>query len=323
MFVRVYGCENLKKNDKYIINQNIVCKKAYKYDNISQNSNKKCGYIFNEYFNDKYIKNTDLIIKQKAIHSVNELLENSESKSKPKVDTLFILLHGWGVDSSMYENISMFLSNFGLVVAPDFCGFGKSEDLDRAYTLNDYAIGVIKLVELFDYKKLIFVGHSFGARVIFSSINGVVHGGENISLSPDKIILTGAAGCKPRFSLKKYLKIKRYKYLKKKCKNNINIIKKLQKYGSNDYKNIKNEQLRQTFLNVVNFHQDEFLHKIKCRVLLLFGKLDKETPLYMGRRMNKKIKNSTLKVISGAGHFAFLDNYPYFIKCVQNFLDES
>ena len=68
--------------------------------------------------------------------------------------------------------------------------------------------------------------------------------------------------------------------------------------------------MKESFIKIVNEDLKEYYAAIKIPALLIFGDKDKETPLYMARRMNRLIKNSKLIVIKNAGHFCFVDN-PY------------
>ena len=60
--------------------------------------------------------------------------------------------------------------------------------------------------------------------------------------------------------------------------------------------------------------------KIENKTLLIYGSLDKETPLYMAKRFNKNIKNSSLFIIKGAGHFCFVEKPDLFNFTVKEFL---
>ena len=62
------------------------------------------------------------------------------------------------------------------------------------------------------------------------------------------------------------------------------------------------------------------LKLIKNKVLIIFGSNDRETPLYMARKLNKNIKNSSVYIMSGCGHFCFIDNPYYFNALVKEFL---
>ena len=64
-----------------------------------------------------------------------------------------ILLHGWGVDSSIYNNIIEKLNYY--VITFDFLGFGKSDNIETVFNLNDY---VSQLTQIINYSLCISTG---------------------------------------------------------------------------------------------------------------------------------------------------------------------
>lgn len=127
----------------------------------------------------------------------------------------------------------------------------------------------------------------------------------------NKLILIDASGIKPRFNLKNKLRILNYK-IRKRLKLNVDNM------GSEDYKNASS-YLRNTFLNIVNTHLDNQLKNIKADTLILWGENDLTTPVYMAKKINKKIKNSTLILLKG-DHFAYTQD-KNFLKFLKDFLD--
>ena len=221
-------------------------------------------------------------------------------------NTLLLFLHGWGCDMRSFKYFERsFCSNFSILTC-DLYGFGKSELPTKDFDVYDYAKNLYMLVNNFKWDKIVIICHSFGFRLatILSSC---------FDLRIDKLIVTGGAGIKPRFNLKIKLKVLLYKMIFKK---NIKIRNKL---GSNDFKN-SNSNLKNVLVKVVNQHLDYLVKKIFVNTLLIWGNVDKETPLYMAKKINKYITNSKLKIIKG-GHFAYLENKIYFEKICDFFLD--
>jgi pimeloyl-ACP methyl ester carboxylesterase len=50
---------------------------------------------------------------------------------------------------------------------------------------------------------------------------------------------------------------------------------------------------------------------------LIWGEKDGETPMYMAKRIIKKLPDGGLAVLKGAGHYCFLDN-PYGFNAILN-----
>lgn len=169
-------------------------------------------------------------------------------------------------------------------------------------TLQDYADGVEEIIKRYDMKEVILVGHSFGGRVaiLLASYLKCVKG----------VVLVDSAGLKPRFSLKRFLRKADYK-IRKFFRLNT------QKCGSADYKKLDGN-MRITFKNVVNQYLDCLLPKIECDTLIVWGRYDKETPLYMAKRLKRGIKSSGLVILEG-GHYSYLDSYAEFLAILNSY----
>lgn len=79
---------------------------------------------------------------------------------------LVVLLHGWGSNIELFKNMSELLARKYHVVAPDMPGFGLSDEPKEPWRVDDYVDFVLKFLEPFAPKKVTFLGHSFGGRVI-------------------------------------------------------------------------------------------------------------------------------------------------------------
>lgn len=78
--------------------------------------------------------------------------------------------------------------------------------------------------------------------------------------------------------------------------------------------------MKKTFVNIISEDLSPLLKSITCPTLIIFGKDDKETPLYMAKKINKKIKDSALVVFENCGHFAYLEDYYRFVTIAKSFL---
>ena len=188
-------------------------------------------------------------------------------------------------------------------------GFGNSSDMKTPYNLNDYANEVREVIDELKSDKIDVVAHSFGARVLVKLLQ--------TDKRIDKIVLTGAAGLKPRRSLKYYFKRTAFKVLSVFFQKD-----RLKRFYSSDY-NALSPVMQESFKLIVNEHLDEEYKKIKNKTLIIFGKKDKETPLYMAKRMRKYVKGSKLIVLNKEGHFCFSENPAAFNSAVFSFLMEK
>ncbi|SEF52330.1 Pimeloyl-ACP methyl ester carboxylesterase [Caloramator fervidus] len=230
-----------------------------------------------------------------------------------------ILLHGWGGRADSFLPVFNYLSTKFEVYAIDFPGFGLSSLPPKPWGVLDYTQMLYKFFEKLQIDKASLVGHSFGGRVsiMFSSLYP-----ERV----EKVVLVDSAGVLPKRTWRYYLKVYKFKLLKKLYLlfngNNKEAVEKFyRKYGSKDYKNAG--PLRETLVKVVNEDLRGYLPKIKAPTLLVWGEKDEDTPLYMAKIMENEIPNASLVVFKEAGHFSYLDNINEFNAIVSNFLKGS
>lgn len=218
-----------------------------------------------------------------------------------------LFLHGYlSSGDSFYYQTRFFERDFN-VFAPDLTGFGKNADMPYPYSLDDYIDEVNEYMYAKGLKKPSVIAHSFGARIAIKAA----------SVNEDlfsKLVLTGAAGLKPKLTFKKAVKRTVYSALKKFVPK-----EKLSRLFSADY-NALNAVMKESFKKIVSEHLDDRLKYINNPTLLVFGEQDKETPLYMAKRLNAGIKESRLLVIHSAGHFCFIDKPNKFNMEVKEFL---
>lgn len=239
-----------------------------------------------------------------------------DSNAKP-----LLVLHGWMASINAMAPIWRFFQNSRKVIVLDFPGQGgASKEPPNSWGVPEYGEMVKKFIEKLELENVDVIGHSFGGRVI-------IYLASKYPKIFDKIVLTDAAGIKPKMTLKKWIKIKSYKIGKffiklvtPKDKYEIKIKELRKKYGSTDYANISSEVMRETFSKVISLDLTDRLKDIENPTLLMWGENDFDTPLYMARKMEKEIKDSGLVILKGAGHFSYIDSSNEYNLIVENFL---
>lgn len=187
----------------------------------------------------------------------------------------------------------------------DLFGFGGSKHPPYPLTIADYALAVVSIINELQFNNIVLVGHSFGGRV-------ALYISAHFSFLVDKLILIDSAGLLPKKGIKHLARRVSYKF-RKAFKLPIDCC------GSPDYRALSGD-LKRTFVNVVNYNQYAMLDNISCKTLIIWGKLDKETPLYMAKTLHKKIKNSRLCIYETAGHFAYIDCFSEVVLKIKSFL---
>lgn len=227
-----------------------------------------------------------------------------------------ILLHGWGQNIEMMKPLADHLQQFFHVYIIDFPGFGESEEPSTPWGVEDYATALREFVVKLKIENPILLGHSFGCRVAITYAS---------QYPVKQMLLTGAAGLPSKKSPMYYARVYTFKTLKRLCKlpGLTQYQEALRKYfGSTDYKNTSGV-MRTTFVKVVNHNVKGMLPKLTMPVLLVFGENDDATPLWMGKVMEKEIPDAGLVVFEGAGHYAYLEQLPRFLRVCDAFFERG
>ncbi len=220
-----------------------------------------------------------------------------------------LLLHGWGANKFLWGNLTDLSVDYHIWCV-DLWGFGDSKSPNRQVGSFEYATGIANFIQNVIKENVILIGHSFGGKIasIVASETNLV----------SKLILIDSAGLPARFNLRKFILKVRYAKAKKKVAAGKLNSSYLDRFGSVDYKHAS-KTMRAVLVKVVNENITKNLKRISIPTLIIWGRQDNDTPLYMAKTMRKVIKNSKLIVLDG-GHFCFLDSniLPYIYKFLEN-----
>ncbi len=245
-----------------------------------------------------------------------------EGSAKEKV----LLLHGWGCNISMMKPVGDALSDRYQVLIPDFPGHGESDRPPEPWGVPEYAENLKKLLYETGFFPCHVIAHSFGCRI------AAWLAAEDPAIFR-KIVFTGAAGIRPQPSEKSRRRSERYKKLKRITETFQRVpylsvpAKKMEKwlrekYGSRDY-NALDDEMRKTFVKIINQDLSGLYPNIHSSTLLIWGENDTETPIWMGKAMEKSIPDAGLVIFEDGTHFAYLEQLSRFKTVVLHFLKED
>ncbi len=226
----------------------------------------------------------------------------SEQGSGPDV----LMLHGWGASAESFRSIINALQDKCRVIALDFPGCGESDLPTEPWNIDDYVSLVLEFCKNLKLDNPILIGHSHGCRVIMKMCGtGLMH--------PPKIVFIDGAGLKPKFNIKKSVKVATFKTIRKVFelpvfgeKGKETVRKARSHFGSADYSSAP-EVMRKTMVKLVNDDMTPFVSGITASTLLIWGENDTATPLYMAKKLESMIKDCGLCVIKGTGHWSFAE----------------
>ena len=253
---------------------------------------------------------TEITINGRRVHYIDS---GSGEKS-------VLLLHGWGVDSSVYHLIINHLSSYCRVLAPDLPGFGGSEEPAVPFSPTDFADFVVEFTAQLGVNDVIGIGHSNGGRVLIELLSR-----KQCPLHFKKAVLMDSAGLPAHHSLGYYVRVYTFKFLKRVL--SLPFVQKLfphalenaqKRFGSDDYRKAS-PVMRQSMVLALQKDMTPYLSQIRVPTLLIWGKDDTATPLSDAKIMERLIPDAGLVELSG-GHFAFAENFGLCRRVLDSFL---
>lgn len=217
-----------------------------------------------------------------------------------------LVIPGWMENSKVFLRVKELLSDYCNFILIDLPGF-KNEIIDESFTPKDYAkyINFYASENKIDFDAIL--SHSYGSKVAIEYY---------LNFKKTPLIFVAPAIVKPNRKVSVKLRVFSFKLLKK-----LKLINKKKHYGSKDYKNTP-PCMKETFKIAISTYYDNYLHHIKDKTLLIYGKKDKVTPIKEGEKILKLIKGSKIEIING-GHFCFLDNTIDFCKIIYKFVRDN
>jgi pimeloyl-ACP methyl ester carboxylesterase len=231
-----------------------------------------------------------------------------------------LLLHGWGGRIESMAPLAASLAGQGYCAHTlDLPGFGRSDvppQTPEAWGVAEYAACVLRYLDHAGLKPVRLIGHSFGGRI------AIVIGAEHPAYVT-QMVLTDSAGVRAPATAREHvvrmgsaaLRLPGVRALEAPLRR---LGRRLA--GSEDLKAAG--PLEATFRKVVAEDLLPRAARIQAPTLLIWGEQDQDTPLWQGRALEKAIPDAGLVVFQGAGHFAYQERLPEFVRIVHTFFGD-
>lgn len=201
----------------------------------------------------------------------------------------------------------------------DFPGFGASPAPPGPWSTADYADAMAEWLALCPPARRIWVAHSFGCRV----------GLQLAARHPETLaglFLIAAPGLPPQRSpwARGRVAVRRWTFrLARQFTPEGPARDRLRRrFGSSDYLQAS-PLLRQVLVKAVNEDLSEAARAIRVPVMLVYGDMDRDAPLDIGRRLENLIPQSRLVVLRGFGHLDILtDGHHQLVQRLGEFLEQ-
>lgn len=215
-----------------------------------------------------------------------------------------LMMHGWGQTSVSLQPLAELLSSDYRVVLVDLPGFGRSPLPAEAWDTVRYAERMVELLDELKIDRCDLLGHSFGGRISLRLA----------SRFPDRVqrlFLVASHGLPTPRPFLKQLRMQGISMLRSLVRFIDRVFgtswytqRFIPHFASVDYQKTSGV-LRQIFVKLVTEDATADAVRIKAPALLLWGEQDTETPVELGRRLQRLIQGAALRV------FPLHDHHPF------------
>jgi 3-oxoadipate enol-lactonase len=242
-------------------------------------------------------------------------------------ETPIIFIHGFPFDKSSWQPQIDFLRKTNRVIAYDIRGFGKSTAGHDKISIRLFADDLIKFMDALAIKKAIVCGLSMGGYILLNVVHQHPEKFKAIILSDTQCIADSVEAKDKRMQTVTKIKTDGLQEFAD------GFVKNIFCQQSKDNKKELVESIRNTILNTPpqtitdtlmalaqRTETCSVLQQITLPVLLLCGSEDKITPVVQAKFMHRNISNSSLQIISNAGHMANIEQPEVFNKYIIEFI---
>ena len=241
---------------------------------------------------------------------------NGSDLDKKKQSLFFI--HSSGSDHSAWSHQYARLHKKYNIVAIDLPGHGSSGGNGEA-DVEAYCLGVKKLLDIFDLKRAVLIGHSLGAAIALrfalnysQEIAGIVLVGGGMKMPVNPVFLKFLRTNPPEVPAEVIDLICRYSLAKE----------NRSKFSVPLKKSLSQSSVKVLYGDLSacnNLDLTKETGKIIVPALIICGAEDKMTPPDLSRQLFAGISGATLEIIEGAGHMVMLERPAEFNTSLEEF----
>jgi len=254
------------------------------------------------------------MMQQSEIIKEGEFTYQSTGREDGEV---ILLLHGLMGALSNFGGLVDYFSSTHNVVFPVLPIFDMPVRKLTVMGLVDY---VDSFITYKGYDKVNIVGNSLGGHIAQLY---TLRRPESVA----SLCLTGSSGLFENAMGNTFPKRGDYEYIKRKVEDVFydNAIASKQ-YVDDLYEMVNNRskaiRIVATAKSAIRHNVGDKLHAINCPTLLVWGREDQVTPLFVGERFQELIKNSILRIVDKCGHAPMMERPEEFNRHYSNFLQE-
>ncbi|MEO8164572.1 MAG: alpha/beta hydrolase [Betaproteobacteria bacterium] len=248
---------------------------------------------------------------------------------------VMLLAHGFGCDQAMWRYIVPAFEHDYQIVLFDYVGCGKSDwsaySTQRYGTLEGYVQDVLDIVEAYDLRDIIFVGHSVSAVVgLLASLRAPKRFARQILVGPSPCYVNDGdyVGGFERSDIEGLLDLMDKNYLGwaaflapvvMKNPDNPSLTQELQESFCATDPRVTREFAQATFLS--DYRSD--MAKVAVHSLILQCAEDAIAPVSVGEYLHRALRGSSLRLMAATGHCPHMSHPVETIALIKEYLGSA
>jgi len=240
-----------------------------------------------------------------------------------------LLIHGYPLNSKIWEPQLQGLSNTARIIAPDLRGFGESEAVDGKYPMDTLAHDCAKLLDELGVDGPVLVGGlSMGGYVAFAFYRLFRERTAGLILAATR---PGADSAEAKANRDKSIELTRNGGAPAVASTMLPKILSPKTYDANPslvarVRQIMEESSQTGIIGALQGMRDRsdstlLLQQIKCPTLIFHGADDQIIPVNEAEAMQKAIAGSQLEVLPKSGHLLNMEQPEMFNSKLRDFID--
>lgn len=233
----------------------------------------------------------------------------------PELAPIIIFVYGFPLNKSMWDKQVKALKDNYRVIACDIRGHGNTEVGTLDFSIDLFVKDLISFMDALKIEKTILCGLSMGGYIALNAIENYAERFSALILSDTNCTADAPEAKEKRMKTIENIEEKGIEKLADDLLPNL--------FASESFKTNPKEiaEVKEMIVTTTIPSLNKSLHalanrketcsklaKIKMPVLILVGEVDKITPPEAASAMHEKIKDSTLHLISNAGHLSNMEN---------------
>jgi pimeloyl-ACP methyl ester carboxylesterase len=237
---------------------------------------------------------------------INQINLGFESLGKNGIP--IVLIHGFGLDRSIWKDMVSCCMGEANVILPDLRGHGESDVTGGMYSMSLLAADIVGLLDHLGIEKAIVCGHSMGGYVTLAIADQYPDRLAGLGLITSKAEGDSTDKRSGRYALVQAVREKGSTALAESLAPRISKYPDVIEKSAQIINNTNPHGIVGSALGMAERpDRTELLSQIICPVLVLAGEQDQLIPLYYAQEMANQLPNVHFVTIKGAGHMPMVE----------------